>query len=389
MRATTAIPRVVIAGGGVVGNSIAYYLAKNHGTPCTVVDPVGIAPAASGKAAGFLARDWSNDTPCLGALQRRSFDLHAELGEAFGDRTDYRRVSCVAVALDAASSSSGKRFEGVEWVDAPDATSARSMGDESSLAQVHPRKLCEALWESVLASNVGSELATGRRVVEAVLDRGDDDDDDAATPRVTGVRLDDGAVLEADVLVAACGPWTEEAKRWFRSAGVYGTPSVYGVKYHALLVDAALPVSSSRAVFFRGAPGGDPEMYPRPDGDLYVTGFPDPRCVVRERPGEEEVREEVVARLRAAANAVSSELKGRALRATTACHLPTTRDGLPAIGPVPGVDGAYVATGHSCWGILNGPATGEAMAELIVEGTSSHVDLAPFRVERLNARSLF
>ena len=27
-----------------------------------------------------------------------------------------------------------------------------------------------------------------------------------------------------------------------------------------------------------------------------------------------------------------------------------------------GVEGAYVAAGHSCWGILNSPATGEAMA---------------------------
>jgi hypothetical protein len=34
-----------------------------------------------------------------------------------------------------------------------------------------------------------------------------------------------------------------------------------------------------------------------------------------------------------------------------------TLDGVPAIGALPGVAGAYVATGHSCWGILNAPAT--------------------------------
>jgi hypothetical protein len=28
------------------------------------------------------------------------------------------------------------------------------------------------------------------------------------------------------------------------------------------------------------------------------------------------------------------------------------------IGKVPAVEGAYVATGHSVWGILNAPATG-------------------------------
>ena len=44
---------------------------------------------------------------------------------------------------------------------------------------------------------------------------------------------------------------------------------------------------------------------------------------------------------------------------------PVTQDSLPLIGAIPGIAGAYVATGHSVWGILNAPATGEAMAELI------------------------
>jgi glycine/D-amino acid oxidase-like deaminating enzyme len=50
---------------------------------------------------------------------------------------------------------------------------------------------------------------------------------------------------------------------------------------------------------------------------------------------------------------------------------------------VPGVDGAYVASGHNVWGMLNAPATGEAMAELILDGAASHVDLAPFAPGRL------
>ena len=45
-----------------------------------------------------------------------------------------------------------------------------------------------------------------------------------------------------------------------------------------------------------------------------------------------------------------------------------TDDGLPLIGPVPGVAGAFVATGHGPWGMLNAPATGRALAELIVDG---------------------
>ena len=66
-----------------------------------------------------------------------------------------------------------------------------------------------------------------------------------------------------------------------------------------------------------------------------------------------------------------------------ACYRPVTQDGLPLLGPVPGVAGALVATGHSVWGILNAPASGEAMAELILEGTTRHVDLRRFDPARL------
>jgi glycine/D-amino acid oxidase-like deaminating enzyme len=43
-----------------------------------------------------------------------------------------------------------------------------------------------------------------------------------------------------------------------------------------------------------------------------------------------------------------------------------------------------VATGHSVWGILNAPATGEAMAELIVDGAARTVDLSRFDPGRLD-----
>jgi glycine/D-amino acid oxidase-like deaminating enzyme len=46
-------------------------------------------------------------------------------------------------------------------------------------------------------------------------------------------------------------------------------------------------------------------------------------------------------------------------------------------------DGEYLATGHSVWGMLNAPATGEAMSELILDGAARHVDLMPFAPRRL------
>jgi len=81
--------------------------------------------------------------------------------------------------------------------------------------------------------------------------------------------------------------------------------------------------------------------------------------------------------------ALSPALNPTKIRARQACYRPVTVDGLPLIGRVPGVAGAYIATGHSVWGILNAPATGEAMAELIIEGSARTVDLRPFDPGRL------
>jgi glycine/D-amino acid oxidase-like deaminating enzyme len=37
-----------------------------------------------------------------------------------------------------------------------------------------------------------------------------------------------------------------------------------------------------------------------------------------------------------------------------------------------------VATGHGAWGVLNAPATGLALAELIADGAATSLDLAAF-----------
>src|SRR4029450_649443 len=89
------------------------------------------------------------------------------------------------------------------------------------------------------------------------------------------------------------------------------------------------------------------------------------------------------ARLEALCRNISPALAAAPITARQACFRPVTEDVLPLIGAVPGIDGAYVATGHSVWGMLNAPATGEAMSELILDGAARRVDLAPFAPGRL------
>src|SRR5262245_4803423 len=82
--------RVLICGGGVIGASIAWFLAKRGAEP-VVIERAGLANAASGKSGGFLALDWCDGTP-LAPLARRSFVLHASLAEEMEGDWGYRRL---------------------------------------------------------------------------------------------------------------------------------------------------------------------------------------------------------------------------------------------------------------------------------------------------------
>lgn len=100
-------------------------------------------------------------------------------------------------------------------------------------------------------------------------------------------------------------------------------------------------------------------------------------------PRDVTVDEKACDRLHAIAGQVSSVLRESAIVKHQACYRPICMDGMPLMGAVPEVAGAYIATGHNCWGMLNAPASGYAMAELIADGDSRAIDLSPFAPGRL------
>jgi len=191
--------------------------------------------------------------------------------------------------------------------------------------------------------------------------------------RASGVEVD-GAAIEGDAVVIAMGPWSILAEMWLP------LPAVFGLKGHSLLFDTGTNVPAE-ALFLevREATGAvqSPELFPRSDGTTYACAIssesplPVDPAAVRPDAGAIEQLERMCSEM-------SPVLASAKILTRQACFRPVTRDGLPLIGRVPGVEGAYVATGHSVWGILNSPATGEAMAELITDGAAHSVELSPF-----------
>ncbi len=359
--------RVVICGGGAIGASIAYFLSR-RGAEVVVVERAGIANAASGKSGGFLALDWCDGTP-VEALARRSFALHASLAEELADdfgEWGYRRMTTFGAMASAESSLrdfSGGR--GLNWL-SEDVVVYRQLGTTETTAQVHPGLYTEALMRAAEAH--GAKRRDGE--VTDLLSR-----DGTAI----GVAVD-GEDIAADAVVIAMGPWSILSSAWLPM------PAVFGLKGHSLVFDTGDKVPAEALFLECQDEDGSvhsPEVFPRRDGTTYVCGISS-QSPLPVDPAQVGPDDGALERLEAICRRLSPVLADADILARQACFRPVTQDGLPLIGPVSGLAGAYAATGHSVWGILNAPATGEAMAELILNGAST-LDLSAFDPGRLRA----
>jgi len=252
-----------------------------------------------------------------------------------------------------------------DWI-APEALLQQRLGTARTTAQVHPAKFTRAMMAAAVER--GGRLHEGSVTGLATS---------ADHSRVTGVMVG-GELLEGDAVVIAMGPWSVLASRWLPM------PMIYGLKGNSIVFRPAQPISPHALFVEHEAEDGAhhaPEVFPRPDGTTYVCGLSseaplplDPAAVTC----DDGAREKLLAMVRSFAPALCDG----EIVAVQACYRPVARDGLPLIGPVPGVESAYVATGHSVWGILNAPATGEAMAQLLAAEDST-VDIAAFDPARL------
>ena len=78
---------------------------------------------------------------------------------------------------------------------------------------------------------------------------------------------------------------------------------------------------------------------------------------------------------------VAPGLAGAGMLETRVGLRPLSADGLPILGPIPGVAGAYVATGHGPSGLTLGPYSAALVSELVL-GRAPAFDLMPFRADR-------
>jgi glycine/D-amino acid oxidase-like deaminating enzyme len=358
--------RVVICGGGVIGACTAYFLSR-RGIDVTVVERTEVAAAASGKAGGFLALDWCAGTP-LDALARRSFALHAALPREIAGDWGYRRMTAYSGFVVPEADARRRVRSELDWLSGG-VIIAQQLGTTETTGIVHPRKFTAAMMSA--AQKQGTKLHRGQ--VTRLVRHADGAD-------VGGVEVD-GGVIEADAVVVAMGPWSLLAARWM------DLPAVFGQRSPSIVYDLGADVPADALFLDYQEESGNVvsvEVFPRADGSTHITAFSDQAplpldpAAVTPDPG-------AIDRLQAIAERLSPLFRCEKIIARQACFRPVTQDGLPLIGKVAASEGLYVATGHNVWGILNAPATGEALAELIADGVAVSTDLTPFDPARLRS----
>ncbi len=378
-------PDVIVVGAGIAGAATAYYLAT-AGYSVELIETVRPGFGASGRNPGFLwLQTKSAGTQMQFALAGRRFaeTMHEELGgfgfRASGGMITFRDESVEPVAR--AFTEDRKRAGlPVELLDGPAARSAcPALGENVRGAVWNPldahqdtRRLVRVLVETGERRGLGIRLGSA---VERLVVKGG---------RCRGVELADGERIEATATVVAAGPGSPKL---LESVGLRLASSLY--KFEAAETAPAPfsigPVLCGQALFRffdaganvprhaieRALPelGFTEQAAQYPDGRVqfgcaFVTGSLDDRPTVAGQ---------------ALAGAVLLQsLPGLArlpIERTWAGIVLQPPDGMPVIGPAPGLEGLWLNLGHF-FGNLAGALSGRLIADLL-QGVAPVVAPAP------------
>jgi glycine oxidase len=356
----TRAPDVAIIGGGIVGAATAYFLGE-AGISTVVIERDAVGSHASGHAYGGLsAMAGPGVHGPTQELSRLSVRLYREMAATLPDETgvnmEYRnRPSMILCFTDeeAAAARDGlpvmQREAGytVSWLEGDDlyaiepriSPEVRGAVYIEGTSDLEPQRLTTA-------------LAKGAEIRGARFEPGEVTGVTRDGAKVTGVSLADRHIA-CDRVVIAMGPWSGAASGWL------GFPiAVRPLKGQILRLRASGPP-------YRCSMGwAGNYAVTKPDGLVWAG------TTEEEEGFDETTTPEARDLIMSALVKMVPALAGAQVVRQTACPRPLSADYMPLLGPAPGWDGVYVATGGGRSGIILGAAMGHITADLVARGVS-------------------
>ncbi|CEJ59521.1 hypothetical protein PMG11_08143 [Penicillium brasilianum] len=397
MSATGDPREIVVVGGGIIGCCTAYFLTRHPSYDpvrhkVTLLEASDIAGGASGKAGGLLAQ-WAYPSNIVDL----SFTLHAQLAKEHDgkDKWGYRETNCgqLIVKGRAMSEKSQKKEEGeslqkrstaavsklksakipndLDWIESDLLRAYESMSGPGETAQVHPYLFTTSM--AKLAEEKGAKIILGQ--VTDIARPGETVKSVTYTDKASG---ESRTIPATDVIVAA-GPWTRS---------VLPEAPITATRAHSVVIEPAKPVSAYALFTNIEIPANfnpakksrptvaAPEIYTRPDDTVYACGDGDKTVPLPSTSAEVEVDAERCQEIIDQVGSISDALRDGKIRTRQACYLPNCESGRGPLVGLTHTKGLYLAAGHTCWGIQNGPGTGKLMSEFVFDGEAKSAKIA-------------
>jgi sarcosine oxidase subunit beta len=369
--------QIVVIGGGVMGASIAFHLARAGARGVLVLEKGTVGSGMSRRSGAIIRTHYTNDPEAQMALA--SLRVFQNWREIVGGSCGF--VQCGFAILVPPQDADRLRRNvarlqrlGVKTEVVNERELARLQpgltGDEGAVAAYEAESGCADPVETPRAF-MARARDLGAAVEEAVAVKAIR----TAGGRVCGVDTSAGPV-DAPIVVLAAGPWSV---RLARTAGV--ALDIRAQRAQLAFVARPAALAEGHLVLIDGVHGG----YCRPfGGDLSLVGKGADREDWADDPDRfDEANDpgffdEVRTRLRRRLPVLAEQPYVRG-HAGLFDMSPDTR---AILDQAPGVGGLYLAVGFSGTGFKKSPAVGACLAELILEGRARTVDLRPFRYSR-------
>ncbi len=383
---------VLIIGGGVIGLSLAWELAR-RGKSVHVIDRGEPGREASWAGAGILpAAVRRSDRHPYEQLAGLASELHPAWAErlraASSIDTGYRRCGGLHLALapgEAAALAAWAALQQEEGIEVECVTAEQLAELEPGLAGTHYRPTTSKR-DSVLSTpySVPSTRACYSVPHEAQLRNPRHLQALEVACRQAGATITPNCAASEIAVAAnriaaiqsAAGPL--RAGQYCFTSGAWTGPLLAKLG----IATGIVPIRGQMVLFRCPQPpvrriinAGSRYLVPRDDGHLLAGS-------TEEEAGfDKRTTDEAIADLAAFARGLIPALAEAPIERTWAGLRPGSFDGLPYLSPLPGLANAYIAAGHFRSGLFLSPATAVVMAQLMC-GETPEINLAPFRVGR-------